>query len=141
MHYNVDKHRLRMPSKESLHCKAESSLPLPNFQVRLFVSHNCHISPIFQISLIYAFIGCSQSMAVTYQSIDQYNINYMLQTDSIILKLTSNLSNIVDSSKTLALVHSFSSWLVWAEIKHTYSECCSAQTTPNPCSFALKLTS
>ena len=45
---------------KSLHCTAENSLSLPNFQVR--PKHICHIGPIFQISLIQALIGCPQSV-------------------------------------------------------------------------------
>ena len=44
----------------SLHCTAENSLPLPNFQAEAYFV--CHIGPIFQISLMYAFIGCPQSV-------------------------------------------------------------------------------
>ena len=41
-----------------LHCKAENSLPLPKFLDTDKAYFVCHIGPIFQISLIYAFIGC-----------------------------------------------------------------------------------
>ena len=44
--------------RNSIHCTAENSLPLP---LPNFV---CHIGPIFQISLIYAFIGCPLSVSL-----------------------------------------------------------------------------
>ena len=44
--------------ESSLHCTAENSFPLPDFFCSIEAHLICQISPIFQISLIYAFIGC-----------------------------------------------------------------------------------
>ena len=59
------KDRLRFQARTTDYCAVENSLPLPIFQVRPRHILVCHNGPIFQISLIYAFVGCPQSVRAT----------------------------------------------------------------------------
>ena len=53
--------------ENSLYCTAENSLPLPNFLSTAKAYFVCHIDPIFQISFIYAFTGCSVVSGLKHQ--------------------------------------------------------------------------
>ena len=61
--YKVD-HRLQMPREEVAFTalQGQKSTPIPKLLGTAEAYFVCHIGPIFQISLVYAFIGCLQSM-------------------------------------------------------------------------------
>ena len=57
---NDQNHGLRTPGEEiAFHCTAENQpTPTPRFLGTAKAYFVCHIDPKFQVSLIYAFIGC-----------------------------------------------------------------------------------
>ena len=56
--FNCLEHGLRMPGKKSPSMHGRKSTPTPKFLGTAEEYFDCHIGPNFQISLIYAFIGC-----------------------------------------------------------------------------------
>ena len=59
------RHELRTPERKQPSLHGRKFNPNPNFLGMAGAYFVCHIGPIFQITLIYAFIGCPQSVILT----------------------------------------------------------------------------
>ena len=62
LHRLAHRHGLRTPREEMAYTARPNFNPNPKFLGMAAAHFVCHIGPIFQISLIYAFIGCPQSV-------------------------------------------------------------------------------
>ena len=57
----------RRPEKKQSSLHGQKFTPTPTFSDMAEAYFVCHVSPIFQISLIYAFIGCPQSVILSFK--------------------------------------------------------------------------